>query len=318
MSDVAIAFEHVRVARERRTILDVPRLEVPTGTTTVLFGPNGAGKTTMLRLIAGLEKPDAGVVRVDGRIGTPAGGVAYAFQEAVFLRGSVRANLALGLELRGLPPAERTDRVDASARDCGIAHLLERDAHTLSAGEAQRANLARTLALRAPIMLLDEPLAGFDRVGHARFLEDLARLLRTIAGTVVLVTHDREEAFRLADRIVVVAAGRVRAAGPLRAVLERPPDRETAELLGYTVLLDDDGALLGIPPGALRPGPGARTFRLVVERVLTVGLEARLVGDIVTRAGPVPVELPLPAGADRPPPGETVQIAADAWATIGD
>jgi ABC-type sugar transport system ATPase subunit len=313
----AIAFEDVVVNRDGRTILDVPRLEIAAGSATVLFGPNGAGKTTMLRLIAGLEAPDTGVVRLDGAPARAGGRIAFGFQEAVFLRGSVRTNLALGLRLRGLPPGACAERVEAAARDCGIHHLLDQDARTLSSGEAQRANLARTLALRAPLTLLDEPLAGFDRVGRARFLDELATLLRALAGTVVLVTHDREEAFRLADRTVVVLAGRVRAAGPLQVVLERPPDAETAELLGYTVVVDDDGATLGIPPGALRLGPGARSFRFVVERVATVGLNERAVGHMVTRAGRMPVELPLPAGIDRVRVGQTVQVAAERWVAIG-
>ncbi len=313
----AITLEGVVVARERHTILDVPRLEIPAGSVTVLFGPNGAGKTTLLRLIAGLDRPDTGVVRVGGLPGGATGGVAYAFQEAVFLRGSVRANLGLGLELRGVPPAERGLRVEAAARDCGIAPLLERQAHSLSGGEAQRANLARALALRAPVTLLDEPLAAFDRVGRAAFLEELARLLHAVAGTVVLVTHDREEAFRLADRIVVLAAGRVRANGRLRAVLAHPPDRATAELLGFTVLVDDAGATLGIPPGSLHPGRGDRTFRFLVERVTAVGLEERVVGRIVTRAAAVPAEVPLPARAAHPAAGETIEVHPATWVEIG-
>jgi len=313
---VAIAFDGVRFTRERRTILDLPRLDLPAGAITVLFGPNGAGKTTILRLISGLESPDAGVIRVAASSGARSD-VAYAFQEPVFLRGSVRANLALGLTLRHVSGDEAAARIQAAARDCGIGHLLDREAHTLSAGEAQRANLARALALRASITLLDEPLAAFDRVGRGAFLEELATLLRRHSGTVVLVTHDREEAFRLGDRIVVLAAGRVLAHGPLQEVLRRPPDRATAELLGYTVVIDDAGRLLGVPPGALRLGADAVTFRFVVEKVVEVGLEERVRGRIVTRSGEVTGELSLPAGMPVPEAGATLDVSAVGCVFIG-
>jgi len=313
----AIVLDGVRVVRDRRTILEVPRLELPAGAVTVLFGPNGAGKTTTLRLVAGLDRPDAGVVRVPAAPGGRPGDVAYAFQEPVFLRGSVRANLSLGLALRKVPPKERAARIESAARDCGVGHLLERDARSLSAGEAQRANLARTLALRAPITLLDEPLAAFDRVGRSAFLEELAGLLRRQAGTVVLVTHDREEAFRLGDRIVVLAAGHVRAAGALRDVLARPPDRETAELLGYVVVIDDDGAPLGIPPTGLQLGPGEHAFGFIVERVVEVGLEERVRGRLATRNGEVAAEISLPVGARAPAPGETITVSAPGCVFIG-
>lgn len=233
-------------------------------------------------------------------------------------------NLELGLTLRKVPPMERVARVRAADDECGIGHLLERDARTLSVGEAQRANLARALALGAPITLLDEPLAAFDRVGRVAFLDELAVLLRRRAGTVVLVTHDREEALRLGDHMVVLVAGRVRAAGPLRAVLERPPDPETAELLGYTVVVDGRGVTLGIPPGALRIprgavplAPGARCFRFRVERVLEVGLETRVRGRILTPAGEVATEIALLAGDVPPVPGEVLEVSAAGCVAIG-
>lgn len=313
----AAELDGVVVTRDRRTILDVPRLRIDAGCTTVLFGPNGAGKTTLLRLIAGLDRPGAGVVRVAGVRRRPSGSVAFAFQETLFVRGTVRANLALGLRLTRLPAPEVAERIDAVARDCGIAHVLDRDARTLSGGEARRASLARTLALQAAITLLDEPLAGFDRVGHERFLEELGTLLRSRRGTVVLVTHDREEAFRLADRIVVMAAGRVRAEGELRDVLARPADAAAAELLGYLVVADDDGASIGIRPGELQIGPGPRTFPFLVARVIEVGLEDRVLGAIVTHAAGIPAEITLPAGADRPRAGEMIRVSARAWVRVG-
>lgn len=320
-SKAAVRLESVLVRRSGRSILDVPHLELPAGRTTVLFGPNGAGKTTMLRLIAALESPDAGVVAVDGADRNGRGSVAYAFQEAVFLRGTVRSNLALGPALRGVPPDLAATRLESAARECGILHLLDQEARTLSGGEAQRANLARALALRAPITLLDEPLAGFDRVGRLRFLDELGRVLRGLPGTVVLVTHDREEALRLADHMVIMMGGRVRASAALASLLEHPSDRETAELLGYTVLETragaDPGEEVGVPAGALRLGEGARSFPLVVDRLVRIGLEDRIAGRIGTGPDAATVEVLLPAGTAPPANGQTVTVTAETWVPIG-
>jgi ABC-type sugar transport system ATPase subunit len=309
-----VALERVVFARDGRTVLDVPALAFPSGTTTAVFGPNGSGKTTLLRLIAGLERPAGGVVRLGGAPLTQEGArrhVAFAFQEPVFLGGSVRANLDLALRLRGVPEAERRARIAEVARECGIDDVLDRPARKLSGGEAQRANLARTLALRAPVTLLDEPLAGIDRVARVQLLDDLPRLLAAFATTTVLVTHDREEAFRLADRLVVVIAGAVRAAGPKGDVYRRPPDRATAELLGYTIL-PAGGGLVGVPPGGLRPGDGPLAFVVAVDSVVDMGNHRHVLG---TAAG-ARVDVRLPAGAPAPPAGSELRVHAGSHVAI--
>jgi ABC-type sugar transport system ATPase subunit len=269
-----VAVQDLRFARNGRTVLDIPDLRFPAGSTTALFGPNGSGKTTLLRLIAGLERPAAGKVTIGATPvrSSPSSrrGVAFAFQQAVFVGASVRENLDLALRLRDVPPADREWRIEEVARECGIEPVLDRPARQLSGGEAQRANLARALALRAPVTLLDEPLAGIDRLARLQLLDDLPRLLTTFAATTVLVTHDREEAFRLADYLVLLVAGRVRAAGPKAEVYNRPPDRETAELLGYTVLTVG-GRPVAVPVGGWRPGVGEPGFELVRASGWTCG-----------------------------------------------
>jgi ABC-type sugar transport system ATPase subunit len=199
-----VVLHDVAVSRAGRMVLDVPSLVLPTGTTTAVFGPNGSGKTTLLRVVAGLDGAGHGTVRIGGaEVGRQDGGpprTAMAFQEQVFVGGSVRRNLSLALELRGVPREERAGRIAEAAAELGIEAVLDRPARQLSGGEAQRVNLARALALRAPVTLLDEPLSGIDRVARTQLLDDLPRLLATFASTTILVTHDREEAFRLADR----------------------------------------------------------------------------------------------------------------------
>jgi len=307
-----VRIEGLRFSYGRRDVLDVPGLTFAEGRTTALLGRNGSGKTTLLRLIAGLERPLAGRALIGGEPASPARvrqTVALAFQQPVFLTSTVRANLELALRLRRLPPAERERRIDEAARACGVDHLLDRGAVHLSGGEARRANLARALALRAPVTLLDEPLAGLDGPARRHLLHDLPGLLRDFATTTILVTHDREEALRLGDDIVVLSEGEVRASGPKHEVFRQPPDPETAELLGYTVL-DSDAGPVAVAPGALRPGPGEVTFWLEVEEFVDFGSHAEAFGSI----GGSNLSVRLPAGS--PPPGPALQVSAPSAAVM--
>jgi ABC-type sugar transport system ATPase subunit len=311
-----VAAEGLRFERGGRTVLDIAGLAFGSGTTTAVFGPNGSGKTTLLRLIGGLERPSAGVVRIGGTPVTrdPASRrhVGFAFQEAVFVGGSVRRNLDLALRLRDLPSADRDARIAEAAQECGIEPVLDRQARQLSSGEAQRANLARALALRAPVTLLDEPLTGIDRITRVQVLDDLPRMLATFAATTILVTHDREEAFRLAERLVVLVEGRVRAAGPKAQIYARPPDRTTAELLGYTVVWTG-GRTIGVPAGAWMLGNGEASFELLVERVVDMGNHLHAVGMV----GGVRVDLRLRPGDPIPSNGDRVLIAARVTVPVG-
>ena len=298
--------EAVGFAYGDHPVLAVPALRFAEGRITALLGPNGSGKSTLLRLLAGLERPRSGRVLVGGKPATDARrSVAYAFQEAVFLSGSLRSNLDLALRLRGLNPAERRERLAEAAAACGVAHLLDRPATRLSGGEAQRANLARALSLRAPLTLLDEPLAGFDEQGRAQMLEELPALLRRFAGTTVLVTHDRDEALRLASDLVLLREGRVRAAGPRREVFAGPPDPETAAFLGYT-LLPTDAGLAAVAPGGLRPGSGDLTFSLEVEEVLDLVTGVEVSG----RVGGRRVAVTFPPDVPPPDAGARVTVGA--------
>jgi ABC-type sulfate/molybdate transport systems ATPase subunit len=182
----------------------------------------------------------------------------------------------------------------------------------LSSGEAQRANLARALALRAQVTLLDEPLTGIDRVTRLQLLDDLPRMLATFAATTILVTHDREEAFRLADRLVVLVDGRVRAAGPKTQVYSRPPDRSTAELLGYTVIWTG-GRTIGVPAGGWALGDGNAAFEMSVERVVDMGNHLHAVGVV----GGVRVDLRLGHTDPVPSAGDRIRVAARGCVPVG-
>ena len=306
-----VSIRGLRHARGGRPVLDVDALDFPAGTVSAVFGPNGAGKTTLLRCIAGLEPVRSDTVLLEGVTSAALAArrnVAFAFQQAVFLHATVRQNLELGLSLRRVPHEEREARVRDAAQACGVEHVLSRPAHRLSAGEAQRANLARALALRAPLTLLDEPLAGMDQAAREQLLFELPQILARHATTVILVTHDREEAFRIADRLVVLVDGRVRAAGEKRSVFGAPHDPHAAELLGYAVLESTDGELLAVQPTALRLAvAGSFRFELVAERVLDFGGERR----VLCSDGRRRVEIVLIDAQQPPAPGARVVASAD-------
>lgn len=302
-----VTVEDLVFQRGRREVLSIPRLSFAPGRVTVLLGPNGSGKSTLLRLISGLDQQSGGTVKFDGselgrRERTRL--IAYAFQSAVFVAGTVRENMDLALRLRGVPVSEREPRISEAALACGIVHLLDRNAGHISGGEAQRANLARALALRAPLTLLDEPLSGLDTSGRRQLLHALPGILREFTATAVVVTHDREEAIRLADNLVILAEGSVRADGPKGEILSHPPDPECAELLGFAFIETGEGPL-AVAPGALRTGNSGVCFALRVETVTNVGSHTDISGWI----GATPVT--VPSTGPVPVPGETVVVSAD-------
>ncbi len=308
-----VSMRGLEFERERGFSFRVPELEIPGGRATALFGPNGSGKTTLLRLIGGLENPTRGSIALGGE---PAAEVAprsaaYSFQEAVFFSGTVRHNLALALELRGVTGAEAARRIDEVAEAIGMTPLLDADARRLSGGEGQRVNLARTLSLHSPLTLLDEPLAQLDGPLRLRLLDDLPDLLTRFTETTVVVTHDLEEASRLADWLVVLIGGAVRAHGEMASLLRSPPDPEVAALLGF-LLLPTDGGLLGIQPKRLRVGDGPVRIEMTVRRVIDLGHIREVVGTI----GEARVAVALPSGYAEPAAGATLAIAADEAVTF--
>lgn len=295
----------VRVERNRRTILEIESLRVRGGRTTAILGPNGSDKTTLLRVIAGLECPKGGRVTFGGVPVASGSSIAFVFQEQVFLMRSVRDNLELGLRLRGVDPAQRRVRVDDAARVLGVSHLLERRADRLSGGEGRRVSLARALCLRAPLVLMDEPLEGLDERTYARLLDELPQLLSAFDATTLLVTHSWSEAFRLAQDLIVLVDGRVHAAGDKRDIAKHPPTRAVADALGHSVLIVD-GRQVAVPPNALRMGTGAVQFSMVVERVLDL-IESR---QIVGRIGEVRVAVPVEAHEMAPSADDVVIVHA--------
>ena len=213
-------------------------LVVPSGSTTSLLGPSGCGKTTLLRVIAGLERPDAGTVRVGDRELTGPSGlvpperrqIGMVFQDwSLFPHLDVRRNVGFGL-----PRAERREspRIDAALEMVGLEGFGDRSPDTLSGGQQQRVALARALAPEPSVLLLDEPFSNLDASLRHQVRTDVHRLLVSLGVTAVFVTHDQDEAFVLGDEVVVLSVGRVVQHGRPEDIYRCPVDRWTAGFVG--------------------------------------------------------------------------------------
>ncbi len=218
-----------------------------------LLGPSGCGKSTLLRLIAGFEKPDAGTIRLGAQdlTGQPAHRrpINMMFQSyALFPHMSVARNVAYGLADR--PRAERAERVAALLRLVRLEDFGDRRPDTLSGGQRQRVALARALAREPRLLLLDEPLTALDRSLREETQSELRALQRRLGTSFVVVTHDPEEAMRLADRVGVMAHGRIVQIGSTAELYDRPASRYVAGLLGDVNLIP--GRLGPDEPGGIR------------------------------------------------------------------
>lgn len=183
-------------------------LDFPRGKLTSLLGPSGCGKTTLLKIIAGLVNADAGTISVNGRtVSKPGPERAFVFQDFALLPwASVLRNVAFGLELRGVPRAEREALARRYIEEVGLKGFEQRHPGELSGGMKQRVGLARALTVDADIILMDEPFSSVDEQTRRKFQEDLLELLRRRRKTVIFVTHSIEEAAYLSDQIVLLTA----------------------------------------------------------------------------------------------------------------
>jgi sulfate transport system ATP-binding protein len=223
-------------------VVDDVSFEVGSGELVALLGPSGGGKSTLLRMVAGLEQADAGEVWLDGRrvdhLHARDRGIGFVFQHyALFRHMSVAENVGFGLEVRGVPPAQRAERVEAMLSTVGLAGFGGRMPHQLSGGQRQRVALARALAPQPGLLLLDEPFGAVD----AKVREELRRWLRALHDEVhttsVFVTHDQEEAFAVADRVLIVSKGRLEQIGSPADVLDAPATEFVARFVGEVNVL---------------------------------------------------------------------------------
>ena len=238
MAEALLTLRDIAVHHGEHVALQRVSLEVYTGDLLALIGPNGAGKSTLLRVMGMLQRPDHGNVLFRGQNalnGNPLElrrRVATVFQEHLLLNATVYQNAALGLRLRGTSQVEIERRLGPWLQRLGIAHLIARSARTLSGGEAQRTSLARALVLEPEILLLDEPFSALDPAAREDLLRDFQGILRETSITTVFVTHDRDEAFALANRIGVLDQGYLLQIDSRENVFYRPETESVAEIVG--------------------------------------------------------------------------------------
>lgn len=261
LAGIAKAFDDVQA-------LDEVSIDVEDGSFFVLLGPSGAGKTTTLRVIAGLETPDAGEVRFDGHLAgdaTPAArDVAMVFQSyALYPKQTVAQNIASPLRARNVPAEEADKRVEEVARLLRIDHLLQRHPGQLSGGEQQRVALGRALVREPRAFLMDEPLTNLDVKLRVEMRAELTRLHRHVGRTFIYVSNDQAEAMAMADRIAVLHDGRIQQVGTPEEVYDHPVNRFVATFVGSSrmnllpctvvdgELVGTDGWRLPAPSGAV-------------------------------------------------------------------
>ncbi len=274
-----IALEAVRRRFGALIAVDGIDLTVDRGEFFSLLGPSCCGKTTTLRLIAGFDPLESGRIRLEGQdvslLPPHRRPVNTVFQNyALFPHLSVWENVAFGPRARGLAAAEIRRRVGEVLEVVRLSDLVRRRPHELSGGQQQRVALARALVNRPAALLLDEPLAALDPFLRRSLRAELKRIQRELGLTVLMVSHDQEEAMALSDRLAVMRAGRIEQLGTPRQLYDAPANAFVADFLGRANLLSDpqaDGTLL-LRPEQLRlqeqpPGPDERGVAATVEDV---------------------------------------------------
>lgn len=252
---------------------------VGAGETVGLLGPSGSGKSTLLRIIAGLEPPEAGRVLWDGQdmAGIPVHrrNFGLMFQDYALLpHRNVAENVGFGLRMQSLPRVEIQKRVAEALEKVNMSAFARRRVTDLSGGEQQRVALARTLAPRPRLIMLDEPLGALDRTLREQLIEELHRLLQTTGIPAIYVTHDQEEAFALADRLVMLHDGRVEQVGTPAAVYARPASAWTARFLGFNNLIA--GSVASLEPFSVKTPIGVFQVGELPDHPTAVGRQVTL------------------------------------------
>ncbi|MGC5615082.1 ABC transporter ATP-binding protein [Georgenia sp. Z1491] len=290
------------------TAVDAIDLTIPEGRLTTLLGPSGCGKTTSLRMLAGYLAPTSGTILIGGKDATRTPpekrNLGMVFQSyALFPHMTVADNVAYGLKVRRVGKAERARRVAESLELVGLAHLAGQKPKKLSGGQQQRVALARAITIGPELLLLDEPLSNLDARLRIQMRAEIRRIQAETGLTVVLVTHDQDEALEMSDEMVLMKDGRIQQQGAPQEVFPAPANRFVAEFLGYENFLHaPDGELLTVRPEHLQ---------LVTESAGSAGAPTGLelsgtVLDVAYRGVDVLVTV-----AATDPAGERVEVTAD-------
>jgi putative spermidine/putrescine transport system ATP-binding protein len=298
-------------------------LEIAEGEFFTMLGPSGSGKTTLLRLIAGFERPDAGLIELGGvdvtRKPPYAREVNTVFQDyALFPHMSVLENVEYGMRVRRVAGAERRRRAEAALGMVRLPGLSGRKPVQLSGGQRQRVALARAIVNEPEVLLLDEPLGALDLKLRQEMQLELKRIQREVGITFIYVTHDQEEALTMSDRLAVFNQGRVEQLGTPIEVYERPASDFVAGFIGISNLLERDGRRFTIRPEKIRlladeetAPAGSHVERGRIEDVVYLGMVTRYVVELAAGGRLTAVRQNLETAAEEAlgARGRTVSVA---------
>lgn len=256
-----LTIEHLSLACRGETMLDDVSFDLEKGEILALLGPSGSGKTTLLRLLAGLDSADHGRILVEGQdiadIPPHKRSFGMMFQEyALFPHKDVLGNVAFGLTMQRLQAEDCRLRINEILELVGLGGYEHRQVDSLSGGERQRVALARSLAPRPRLLLLDEPLAALDRSLRDHLADEIRTILKTLGITAIFVTHDQSEAFAVADKIAILHEGKLEQFGDPEEVYRRPRSLTIANFLGFRNLLTAHFDIAGTVHTAIGAWPG--------------------------------------------------------------
>jgi len=301
-------------------------LEMPEGEMLVIVGASGCGKSTLLRIVAGLERPSAGRVVLDGRdittLDPSQRDIAMVFQNyALYPHMTVFDNMAYGLRIRGLPRADIRRRVEQAAELLGLDALLTRKPRMLSGGQRQRVAMGRAIVREPKLFLFDEPLSNLDAKLRVAMRAEIRRLQRRLGVTSLYVTHDQVEAMTLGDRLLVLDQGRAAQLATPMEVFERPADTYVAAFIGSPAMnflpatLAADGTAATLETGALIPFPDGRRDG-TNGRPLTLGIRPEHLA-LAPDGLQIVVELIEPLGSETVVHGRAA-LGDTTWDMTGD
>jgi len=283
---MSIELRHLTKRFGTFTAVDDVSLEIPAGSLTAVLGPSGGGKSTLLRLVAGLERPDVGEVLLSGELATNLApqnrDVGFVFQHyAAFKHMTVRDNIGFALSVRKRPKQEIRESVDELLELVQLTGFADRYPSRLSGGQRQRMALARALAARPRVLLLDEPFGALDARVRAELRDWLRRLHEEVHVTTVFVTHDQEEAMEVADHVAVLNQGHLEQVGSPAELYDRPATEFVLRFLGDAFRLGD----VFVRPHeiALARFPENGGVEVEIDRIVVVGSDVRV--DLVDGTG---------------------------------
>jgi multiple sugar transport system ATP-binding protein len=270
-----ITLQRVRKSFGPVNIIKDANLDIEDGSFVVFVGPSGCGKTTLLRLIAGLEDVTGGQILIDGRnvVDVPPAkrGLSMVFQSyALYPHMSVRGNIAFGLKMAGLPRPEIDRKVEAAAATLNLTPYLDRKPRELSGGQRQRVAIGRAIVREPKAFLFDEPLSNLDAALRVQMRLEVTKLQKQLGTTAVYVTHDQVEAMTMADKIVVLNAGRIEQYGSPLELYERPANLFVAGFIGSPKMNFLDAKVAAVSPGGVTaelPGGAKLTVPVLPGRL---------------------------------------------------